>query len=65
LKAIEHSHSVNKRWSKTSPQYLEIKALITSQKRTHLLLKIEQAARERWFLLTLKAKYAGENYVQL
>ena len=59
LKSMERSHNINQRWSKTSPQYQEVKALITSHKRTCLLLKIEQAARERWFLLTLKAKYAG------
>ena len=61
LMAIETSKCISQRWSEASTEYREVKALITSEKRTHLLLKIEQAARERWFLLTLKAKYAGRS----
>ena len=59
LKAMEQSNNIIQRWTKTCPQYQEVKVLLTSQKRTCLLLKMEQVARERWFLLTLKAKYAG------
>ena len=59
LRAIESSKCITQRWSKISTRYREVKALVASEKRTRLLLKIEQAARERWFLLTLKAKYAG------
>ena len=59
LKAIESSRCITQRWSKTSTRYREVKALVSSEKRTCILLKIKQAARERWFLLTLKAKYAG------
>ena len=59
LKIIESSKCIAQRWNKRSTHYHEVKALVTSEVRTHLLLKIEQAARERWYLLTLKAKYAG------
>jgi len=59
LRNVEHSHGVNQRWSPSSTAYREVKALVTSENRTRLLLRIEQAARERWFLLRLKAKYAG------
>ncbi|XP_065900357.1 uncharacterized protein [Dysidea avara] len=58
LSGFEHSHGVNQRWSPSSTEYHEVKALVASENRTHLLIKIEQAARERWFLLRLKAKYA-------
>lgn len=59
LRTIERSKCITQRWNKASTHYREVKALVTSEKRTRVLLKIEQAARERWFLLTLKAKYAG------
>ena len=59
LRVMERSHHIHQRWSKTSPEYRQVKALTTSRNRTRLLLKLEQTARERWFLLSLKAKYAG------
>ena len=62
LKVIECSKCISQQWNKTTTHYREVKALVTSEKRTRLLLKIEQVARERWFLLTLKAKYAGNCY---
>lgn len=62
LKVIERSKCISQRWNKTTTHYREVKALVTSEKRAQLLLKIEQIARERWFLLTLKAKYAGNYY---
>ena len=65
LKAIESSQCITQRWSKTSTRYREVKALVSSEKRAHVLLKIEKAARERWFLLTLKAKYAGTSQNRL
>ena len=59
LSNLEHSHGVNQRWSPSSTEYREVKALVSSENRIRLLIKIDQAARERWFLLRLKAKYAG------
>ena len=59
LSSLEHSHGVNQRWSPSFTEYREVKAMVSSENRTRLLIKIEQAARERWFLFRLKAKYAG------
>ncbi|XP_065906278.1 uncharacterized protein [Dysidea avara] len=58
LKSLEQANGVRQRWSTSSTQYREAKTLVASEHRMCLLLKLEQAARERWFLLTLKAKYA-------
>lgn len=59
LRELEQLNGITQRWSVVSTQYREVKALVTSENRTCLLLKLEQTARERWFLSTLKAKYAG------
>ena len=59
LRSVEQLNGITHRWSVRSTQYREVKALITSENRACLLLKLERTARERWFLLTLKAKYAG------
>jgi len=59
FKEIEQLNGITQRWSVLSTQYREVKVLVSSENRTCLLLKLEQTARERWFLTTLKAKYAG------
>jgi len=63
LKSIERLNGINQRWSIASTQYCEVKALLSSEKRARLLLKLEHTARERWFLLTLKGKYAGTVHI--
>jgi len=59
LKNLEEVYEINQRWSVSSTEYCEVKALVSSENRPHFLLKIEQAARERWYLLKLEANYAG------
>lgn len=59
LKNIERLHSITSRWLLNSPEYLRVKGVLESRDRTNWLLKLESLARERWFLLSLKAKYAG------
>ena len=59
LKNIERLLAITLRWSLDSPQYLAVKRVVESRSRTNCLLKLESLARERWFLLSLKAKYAG------
>ena len=59
LKDIERTHSITSRWLLNSSEYLTVKRLAESRNRTNWLLKLESLARERWFLLSLKAKYAG------
>lgn len=62
MKNIERLHSITSRWSLNSPEYLMVKRLLESRNRANWLLKLESLARERWFLLSLKAKYAS-NYM--
>ena len=59
LKNTERLHSITSRWLLNSPEYLNFKRILESRNRTNWLLKLESLARERWFLLLLKAKYAG------
>ena len=59
LKNVERSHSISSRWLLNSSEYLAVKRFLESRNRTNWLLKLESLARERWFLLLLKSKYAG------
>lgn len=59
LKNIERLHSIHSRWLLNSSKYLAVKRLLESRNRTNWLLKLESLAREKWYLLSLKAKYAG------
>ena len=60
MKSIERLHSITTRWGLISPEYVTVKRLLESHNRANWLLKLT-LARERWFLLSLKAKYAHYN----
>ena len=59
LKAFEVKHLLNQRWEPECVQYQIVKKTLTTKTRNNLLAKIKDLARERWVLLALKAKYAG------
>ena len=59
LKAIEAKHHLSQRWVCESVEYQLVKETLTAKIRNSLLAKIKDLVRERWFLLALKAKYAG------
>ena len=59
LKLIEREHSIPQRWTPDSPSYQAVDRLQIQQSKQDAFAKLEQCARERWFLLTIKAKYAG------
>ena len=60
LKEIEEEHGIPTRWSDDCPEYISTKAIMNSKEKQKLKLKMRNLAKERWYLLKLKAKYAGE-----
>ena len=58
LQKIEDEHKIS-RWTPNCQAYKETKEILKSKLRNELKIKIRQCARERWFLLRLKSKYAG------
>lgn len=61
LREFESKHSITTRWFPGSVQYHSVKSAMDTKRKHILLSKIKDFARERWFLLALKAKYAGNN----
>ena len=59
LNAIETSHQIAKRWTKDSQNYQATKNTMESRVKQELRQKMTSEARERWFLLRMKSKYAG------
>ena len=61
LKSIEDKHHLSQRWFPECVEYKLVKENLTTKIQTDLFSKIKDLARERWVLLRIKAKYAG-NY---
>ena len=59
LQSFECSHKLPHRWLPGCKEYEAAKAAIQARRRSALRLQIQTLARERWFLLALKSKYAG------
>lgn len=59
VQAIESTHRIPLRWTINSQEYIETKAISNSKDKHKLRKRMISAARERWFLLKLKSKYAG------
>ena len=51
------------RWSKHSDVYCDFKRIEEEKEKNRIIEKIATCARERWFLLNLKAKFAGNNVI--
>ena len=60
LQAFEQKHSLLHRWVPRSSEYQIVKSTMESRRKSKLCAKIQHLARERWFLLSMKAKYAGK-----
>ena len=60
LQAFEQKHSLLHRWVPSSSEYQVVKSTMESRRKSKLCAKIQHLARERWFLLSMKAKYAGK-----
>ena len=59
LQRVEERNDIVRRWTPTSPEYVSTKAVMRSKSKEKLKKEIRQGARERWYLLRLKSKYAG------
>jgi len=62
--AIEQQHGISHRWTKSSLQYQEAEKIRSEKEIQSTFTQIEVCARERWFLLIVKAKFAGHFIVQ-
>ena len=60
LKQTEIVHGMQ-RWKPDLPGYKLVEQHVQRRKQSLIKQRIEVCARERWFLLAMKAKYAG-NY---
>ena len=58
LKQIENDKEFE-RWSATSDIYNDMKKFAHNKQKEKILKMIFTSSRERWFLLKLKAKFAG------
>ena len=59
IQEIEQKHGIQTRWLDDCPEYIATKSVIQSKEKQKLKLKMRDQAKERWYLLKLKAKYAG------
>ena len=63
--AIEQDHGILNRWIKRCPQYQEAEKMRSQKEIQNTFTKIEVCARERYFLLIVKAKFAGNKFISL
>lgn len=59
LQQTERLHGVLQLWEPSNPQYKNVEQAVKDKDKALLKSKIELCSRERWFLLTIKSKYAG------
>ena len=59
LQRIEERNGIVSRWIPTCQEYIATKAAMRSNLKKKLKKEIRKHARERWYLLRLKSKYAG------
>ena len=52
------------RWEENSIVFRDVKRIMEEEKRANLLDSIASCARERWFLLNIKSKFAGKGIVK-
>ena len=53
------THEGFSRWLPSCHIYCDIKRMLTEKEKEKRKEEISKCARERWFLLSLKAKFAG------
>ena len=59
LQQMETSKGITQRWQPSTLQYRSAEQIMRDHELTLFRKKAETCARERWFLLSMKAKYAG------
>ena len=63
LQMNENAHYISVRWTASSQEYVDTKAVSLHRGKQELKKRINKDARERWILLRLKSKYAGKVYL--
>ena len=56
---LEQRHCLPCRWDQSHPDYQQLSATFSREKRSHVVEAMWAASSRRQFLLKLKAKYAG------
>ena len=59
LKSIERQQKIQQRWVPESPEYQYVNQLVIEKQKRDILGQLNQCARERWYMLKVKAKFAG------
>ena len=59
LKNIETRHSIQHRWGPGDAEFNEVALQVETRRREDVLTTLHSLSTERYFLLTLKKKYAG------
>ncbi len=62
MKEIESVHGIQIRWTEDSSEYQSFEHARITRKKQQLLDKLGVCARERWYMLNVKAKFAGNSY---
>lgn len=60
LQQMEQTNGIVQRWQPSSPSYKCAEQRLNCKQQQLIKQKFEACARERWFLLSMKAKYAGK-----
>lgn len=60
IQALETKHNVPQRWTCDSTEYQSIKNCLAVKKKNAVLASLNLCARDRWFMLSVKGKFAGQ-----
>ncbi len=63
LRVWERKYALE-RWEENSIVFQDVKRIVEEEKRAGFFYCISTCARERWFLLNLKSKFAGKEMVE-
>ena len=58
---LENKNGVTRRWTTSSEEYLLARNAACDRSKKMALIDLHTKVIERWFLLSLKAKYAGKS----
>ena len=59
IRALETEHNIPQRWTCDSIEYQRMKNDLAVKKKNTVLANLSLCARDRWFMLSVKGKFAG------
>jgi len=65
LSDLEHRNGITQRWTTACEEYRMARDAAYDRSKRVALVKLHTKVVERWFLLCLKAKYAGKYFSQI